>query len=458
MKKPKARRGTSLVEVMIGFVLIGFLVLLVCGAVTSTYKTAAAMQKMTGLYYKGQQQIEDELDLLEKNVTKKYLYEKELASGSTEDPALRKKLEDLNAEIEEGREKLTVRLFGKDVTVYQFTRECEIENVGKFSLSAGSASGVRLERPVPVIGSASISMIGAGQSPAIYNAEGQILSTNVTYDDYNLEYRYAELYQWFVSSGDQHGVYYADGTPGPDEGQHGTVMPIYPDDFTLIPSERTSSMTVKSEYRGKFVFCLVTPLSVNGKMGASVMSNLVYVSDLPAGCDYRAVIDPSLMPLVYEESGKSRAAVVDSTAAASGSFILKSGSPFIDQKGETISENAGSATRFLRLETADAIRSGAGLTAKAGDKIFLVVRNRDVVRKNFLSAGAVSYGFGKNAYCSDPTYSGWVLMRVDVESASAGSAYTLTGRVDVAEMIVVSKTDAGKTEELTAYFKNKYAL
>ena len=96
--KMKKRKGISLVEVMMAFVLIGFLVLMVSGAVTSSYQTAAALQKLPELYYGGQQEIEDKLNELEKKVTKKCLCEKELHTAPSPDPAISGELDELNEE------------------------------------------------------------------------------------------------------------------------------------------------------------------------------------------------------------------------------------------------------------------------------------------------------------------------------------------------------------------------
>lgn len=447
----------SLVEVMMSFVLVGILVLLVSGAVTSSYKTAAAMQKLPGLYYKGQQGIENDLDDLEKRVTKKYLYEKELSSVAHPDPSIADSLEEINDGLREECEKLDFTLFGKDVTLYQFTREYEIEKVGNIVLHAGTASGVKLERPVPVLDTVTINAVGGSVSPECFNSVGKTLTTTVTYAETNKEYHYTELYQWYVSTGKQHAVYYADGTPGPDEMLHGTVMPVYPADFTLISSERTSSMVITEEYRGKFVFCLVTPLSVNGKMGESVVSNLVYISDLPGGLIYRAVIDPSLIVVPYGENGKAPISMLDSTSAANGTFTVNGGSPYIDLVGAMVSETSGAITRFLHFDTTDTVKSAAGLNVKDSDVIFVVARNNASSKVNFILAGSDKYGFGRNSSATEPTGDGWVLLKIKV--GNNATAYQIGGAdVDIAELIISQSPGTAGEELIGKYLKNKYGI
>ena len=453
----KKRKGISLVEVMMSFVLVGFLVLLVSGAVTSSFRTSAAMQKLPGLYYKGQQEIEDELDSLEEKVTQKYLYEKELSLSASHDASLAAELDAINAELDCDHEKIVYELFGKRVTVYQFSRECETNNVGKVKFYAGTASGVRLERPTPVIESVTINLLGESVSTNVYSASDKTVTTVVDYSETNRDYCYTELYQWYISDGDQHAVYYADGTPGPDEMQHGAVMPVYPGNFTPITSERTSTMTIKDEYRGKFIFCLATPLSINGKMGGSAMSNLIYISDLPDGLAYRAVIDPSLMTFGYSDSGIVKPSAFDSMSASDGVFTVKTGAPYVDLRGEPISEESSSASRFISFASADSIKGTSTLTPKTNDKIFAVVRSRSMVAEDFIYVGTRSYGFNNGTGITEPNESGWVIITMD--AASSSSQYTVgKADVDIAELIIVNAPGSAGSDRITEYLKNKSGM
>ncbi len=453
----KQRKGMSLVEVMMGFVLIGFLILLVGGAVTSSYKTAAAMQKLPGLYFKGQQEIENDLEDLDKDVTRKYLLEKELGMASNPSGELQSELDALNEELNAGFEKVTVNIFGKDVVIYQFERSGVIDGVGHFTLHAGTASGVRLERPVPVIETASIQVLGEAAVPEITHADGKTITTEVTYSDVNREYCYTELFQWYVSTGSEHGIYYEDGTPGPEETQHGSIMPVYPVGFTPITSERTASMIVSEAYRGKFIFCLVTPLSMNGKMGESVMSNLIYVSDLPDGLNYRAVIDPSLMLIPFDDSGIVRVSLLGSTSASSGSFTVSSGAPYIDLFGEVMSED-GAASRFVHLDPDDKLKSSTALTSRPDDVIFMVVRTEDPdASPDFIKAGTTKYGFSTNSERIDSEYGLWSILVI--ENETSGSTYTIGGvQLNIAELIIASNPGSDGRARIIEYLQHKYGI
>lgn len=453
----KAHKGISLVEVMMALVLVGFLVLMVSGAVTSSYKTATAMQKLPGLYYSGQQEIETELDELNNKITAKYRIEKELGTQAVQDAALLAQLADLDEELEETHEKITVTLFGKTVTVYQFKREVEDEDLGNFSLIAGTASGVRLERPVPVIESVTANVVGESVAAAAYNAVGSMLSTVVNYSDTNEDYRYTELYQWYISTGDQHTAYYADQTPGPDELQHGTLMPVYPANFTLISSERTATMTVKEEYVGCFVCCLVTPLSVNGKMGEAVLSNLIYISDLPAGPSYKAVIDASLMPVNYDASGWVNLSSLSGTGVAGGGFTARDGRPKLSLSGAYISASAQSATRFVRFEAGVTARSTSAAAPKKNDIVFAVVRCLEPVQKDFLKVGAKVYGYSNAEEWYGPNEEGWEIVRIKI--TDNGTEYLLDGgRFDLAELIIVSNPTVEQNQAVIGYLTSKYDI
>lgn len=455
--KMKAHKGISLVEVMMAMVLCGFLILMVGGAVTSSYQTAAAMQKLPGLYYEGQQEVENELDELEKKITDKYRYEKELGTQATQDPALLEAVEALGEELEEGREKISVTLFGKTVTVYQFKRDVEVERVGRFTLYAGTASGVRLERPTPVVSSVSSNVIGQSVSPYAYDAVGQMLSTEANYSETNADYRFTELYQWYISTGTQHAAYYADGTPGPDEIQHGVLMPVYPADFTLLSSERSASLTVTDEYRGHFVCCLVTPLSVNGKMGEAVLSNLIYISDLPGGVSYKAVIDVSMMQPDYDASGWVTLSSLQSVNAASGSFTSKSGRPTVYLPGELTSEDALSASRFVRFENGVSMKSSSAAAPKANDQVFAVIRLNDGSQQDFLTVGTKKYGFSNAREVIGPSAGGWCIVRMGI--TKNGTEYVLEGgSFDLAELIVAQTPSADQIAEIMNYLSEKYSI
>lgn len=452
----KTRKGSSLVEVLISFVLIGVIILMVGGAVTSAYKTATVLQKYPAVYYKGQEAVENELDYLNKKITRKYLCEKELGTLVNPDPALAEELNGINEELEEGREKVTVTLFGKNVTVYQFEKDCSIDSVGNVLLYAGTASGVRLERPVPVIDSVTANIVGQVPAGSYYNAVGSTIVTEVNYADTNADYRYSELYQWYVSSGDQRTVWYDDGTPGPNELQHGSLLPVYPGNFTLITSERTSSIVVTEEYKGKFLFCLVTPLSINGKMGDSVMSTPIYIDALPEGLNYRAVIDPSLMTLTYSADGKAKPANFESTGAASGYFSRKEGEPYIDLNGTVISEDKDALTRFIHFELRQKLQASSSLRSKTGDVVFAVVRTELTLGQDFLEAGR-KYGFLTNESITDPNLGGWRLIRMRISDKD--KTYILSNaQYDLAELIIVSNPGDEGEARITEYLTNKYGI
>ncbi len=485
----KQRKGMSLVEVMISFVLISFLILMVSGAVTSSYQTSAKIRKLPGLYYEGQQEVEGELDALDQKLTRKYLLEKELGTLADPDPSLIAEIAGLNAEIESTHEKVNLTLFGKPVVLYQFSRTCTSEDGNSITLHAGTASGVRMERPVPVIDQVTINPLGGSVVTDVFSAAGSVITSSVAYSDTNQSYRYAELYQWYVSVNDAHSVYYSDQTPGPDE-QQGTLMPVYPEDFTPITSERGASMTVTDEYRGKFLLLVVTPLSVNGKMGDDVMSNPVYVSSLPAGINYRAVLDPSLTSVGYDPSGRVYMPVVGSMSASGGVFTARSGCPYIDLNGSVTSSEGDNASRFLHFEPYDVIGSANGLTPLANDKVFAVVRSYDGA-PYFFTDGLNGYGTANFEYVLGPSLGGWMILSFNIgvvpeaeEAAddppaaeppagpgappatpvspapeTVGAEYLIgAGQFDIAEFMIVSDPGEYGTAVLLEYLRTKYGI
>ena len=460
----KQRKGMSLIEVVIAFALVSILIVMVSGAVTSTYQTSYKLQQLPTVYYAGQQAVENELAELDALIEEKYMIEKTIATQTQPDQDLINRLAAINAELVgpvggvEGnrvREHYTLELFGKTVNVYRFELDEEIEGVGTVHFCAGTASGVRYERPVPLIDYVTVSdIMGGNPVYALYGAVGTTLRCSPTYiDDANLDYRAMnedqdlDHYLWYTSpaypdpsvaadmdevqlkdivdSQKLHCVYFTDqghhvtGTIGSDDSIISGTMPVFPSNFDGIYEtvKRVSSYTVTADDLGKFICCAVTPQSVNDAMGTTVVSNLVYLSALPVltradgSTKYKAVIDPSLMRLPEDTedhivtSGAGFSSFSSWLPGTNCTFSNTQGKGELHQEGSCTSEINDFKSRYIRVRCGGNEGVGVGnvissnLAAESGDVIYMVVREHlqtrqspTVINQSYIRAAAHSSG------------------------------------------------------------------
>jgi hypothetical protein len=101
------------------------------------------------------------------------------------------------------------------------------------------------------------------------------------------------IYRWYVS---RPGFNIPMISTAPEEVETGTKYPRFPDDYSIIPSSSNTTLaSVVSRYPGRHVLCTVTPASTSGKMGATAVSNPIFVSGLPVRTDLQLHLDASLV-------------------------------------------------------------------------------------------------------------------------------------------------------------------
>jgi len=102
------------------------------------------------------------------------------------------------------------------------------------------------------------------------------------------------IYRWYVSREGFNIPMLTASTP--EEVETGTKYPRFPDDYSIVPSAPNSTLaSVVSRYPGRHVLCTVTPASTSGKMGATAVSNPVFVSGLPYRSNLELHLDASLI-------------------------------------------------------------------------------------------------------------------------------------------------------------------
>lgn len=362
----RRHRGMTLVEVSISFVLISILVLIVGGFMTSSYVLSAQMDDLPNAYYGAQDGAEHELDTVRKLVDEKYRLTNEMKNMPDYQitAEMRERLAQINRDLA-GYSARTMNLFGGSVEVYEFSKDFTLTNGTTMHLYAGAPNAVTIERPVPIIDDVGINLQGSGITNEVYYAKGREINSTVSYNEKNKKYYSRNMYQWYVSTGDFHTMPYSGKADIPEAAQMG-LIPVYPDNFTLIPGATSASLPIKDEYAGKFVACVVTPLSIGGKMGRSVISNFIYVSPLPklSRGTYQMVIDPSIMSFNYTGSDFISKSEIPSRLPEGVSLISNgSQSPEVSLAGDvtasTISDivtKEGKLSRYIRFTPSRSMR------------------------------------------------------------------------------------------------------
>lgn len=128
------------------------------------------------------------------------------------------------------------------------------------------------------------------------------LGEAITVDNSGLLIRY--VYHWYISKGNQ----YIPSNP-----------PSFPDDYEIITEHTSKTIaSVPSEYSGRFVKLVVTPVGEKGKMGTSVTSNAVYLSPFPLNTNLVMHLDAS-----YIDSDDTANQVRKETVGESMSNLVK---------------------------------------------------------------------------------------------------------------------------------------
>lgn len=464
-RNPSFRRGFSLVEVILAFLVLSLLVMMVVGVVTSSYMMSAQLKELPNTYYRAQNEVEQEMDKLKKLVTEKYRIQNELLNVPEIDPELSTRLSDINSQLS-GYESSPVALFGKSVDVFDFKMEYVSPGGRELTLYAGVANTERLERPVPIIDKVTINVNGAPVENDVYNGIGAMVNVSVDYNSKNYGYYYRDLYQWFLCTGDFHTANYPS-----DDGQgellYGTVFAQYPNDFTLIPSANGPSITIDSSYAGKFLLCVATPLSIEGKMGSPVISNYLYISGLPAlsAGSYKMVLEPSITTYDYDPSNLVRIDQILSRKPAGGRLLsVGTTRPAIDLSGAVTDTSLsasltgrGNFSRYISFYSGSMMRASdfysAGTTT-----LFAVVRNGEGTEVDFIRSGLITAGFATHSFSSGGGGdTGWQILEAALPSNC--SEFELGGcKFDAAELIVVSNASGSDRTAIRSYLSGKYHI
>lgn len=262
----KSDRGFTLIEIMIAIALLGILSMGMLSGLTAQYRLLKRTDQFTVNLGTAQQTMEQFI-----SNTKN-----ELKSGSEPDGAQ------------------TYTLFAGTAYERQVTGYPETISLGSEGSLFTVVGSEVLDYPVASITNLQIQFNPTGSTAYIYNSSlysGISSFTLSDPDNVNL----TTIYRWYVSRAGFNIPVPSD----PDdieEVEIGSKYPRFPDDYTIIPSSNTTVLTnIISSYAGRHIICTATPAARSGKMGATKISNPLFISGLPVHDDLVLHLDASMI-------------------------------------------------------------------------------------------------------------------------------------------------------------------
>lgn len=479
--KGRKLQAFTLTEVLISFILISFIAIMVCSAMSSGFVLSAKLYELPNAYYEAEDEAERKMDELSEKVKRYYRLRNEIQNtpNSQLDPALQTELTAISNELS-SVPKETVSLFGKSVEIYKIDLDHD-----SLKLHAGIVNAEQLERPVPIIEEVSIKPQGGGSDSDLYFSAGTVVEASVDYDSKNSNYRLRDLYQWYIGTGGFHTAEYADGAHQEDEPRSGLVYTNYPVHFTLLVGETQSTIQIKEAYYGQLLVCVVTPLSKNGAMGESKVSNPLYISALPkiSSGKYRMFFDISatafnytvndVTPPITEISNRGLDTVQGKfTSTGNARPVVNLDGATTDTVTVTAPTETGTYSRYLSFTDTTYMTSENFWNNIINPHAFVVVKNNNSSDVDFItvkdqsnSSINIKGGLITNIRKTDGRGdSGWQVIEVKLNS---GTTNLLKGvitlgktKVDVAEFIVVGNAEASQDEcdKIWNYLLQKYRI
>jgi len=268
----KNNKGFTLVEIIVSIALLGIICVGLFSGLTLQYRLMKSTQSITSDVAGAQQQMELEISDVKKAI------QDGTASSSDE------KSYPFHFISDDG--------MTYDCTVSGYPKEIEV-SLGNSTRKLYTVIADHL-MPEFAVASATITIEfsdGVTLDFAYIDTPSLYVKSNVTIDDPE-NVNMTNIYRWYVSRAG----FNIPMISNPSEIENGTVYPRFPDDYTIISGANSANLTsISSKYAGRHLICTVTPAAQSGKMGATAVSNPVYLSGLPVTSDLRLHLDASMI-------------------------------------------------------------------------------------------------------------------------------------------------------------------
>jgi len=266
VRRVKDNRGFTLIEVIVSIALMGIISIGMLTALSAEFKLLKNTQTFTEDVSSAQQNIEEGISDVKKAVQDE-------------------------TSTETGH---SYTIFGGTAyarTVNGFPREIDIRVGGDSRTLYTIIADNRM--PEFLTASATVEIDFSNDSKNYKDNPSLSARSDVNIDDPN-GVNLTNIYRWYVSRAGFNIPELTDENPA--EVEIGTKYPRFPDDYSVIPgTSATTLASLSDRYPGRHVICTVTPASQSGKMGATAVSNALFVGGLPVKDNLRLHLDASMI-------------------------------------------------------------------------------------------------------------------------------------------------------------------
>ena len=477
--------GFTLVEVVLSFVLISIISLLVGHTFTSAYVMSSKLEEMPKNYYKAQAEIEEEISILSDDINEFYNLDNEIKNKP--DSEITPEMVARHNELEKKLAMYTkkpIELFGKDIDMYTFNN-----NQAKTKIVAGGVNFVSHNHTVPIINNVSINngeLDTYGLFEKCYDPYGHIdrkIYANVVFDNKNKSTIGGIHYDWYVGDKKYHTVPFIEGYKY-SSNMFLNAFALFPSGFKLVEDSGSQNfLKIDESFYNRFVVCVATPISKDGSAGMPKVSNYVYVSGLPTTKlkantletkedIVKMVIDPSLDSQHYTTEEEVELKEINSRYNFSGKTVKLyaegSNYPKLNLVGSMTNTDFPSDvnkqfyTRYIKFDENSSMKT-KNFDCKNNSYIYIVARDRNKNKEDFVFTGSASYGFQQNSgdiAMTGPSEEGWQIIRIALNGDSDCDGIVFgKSNVDIAEISVLSSINGDHVNErMVNYLSSKYSI
>lgn len=294
-------KGLTLLEVIIAIALLGIICVGMLTAMTSQYSLLHRTRSMTESLFEAQQLMEQRIESVKKSVE-----EGTTPSGT----------------------KTAYTLFsGTDErTVFGYVNSVEVPyGTSNMRLDAVAVDMKPLVFDVPQVSNVMIEFYSTSTLPYAYTSTPSmyVKSSFTKVDPQNVFLM--GIHRWYVSREGFNTPNIIDPTKK-FELEKGTVYPRFPEDYTLITGAIMKDLTtIKSMYAGRHLLYTITPAAKSGKMGATEISNAVFIPGLSVTNNLVLHLDASMISVEDTDvaTGSLREVVTNSGGISTSKYFVK---------------------------------------------------------------------------------------------------------------------------------------
>ncbi|MGL5439741.1 MAG: type II secretion system protein [Filifactoraceae bacterium] len=291
----KSRKGFTLMEVVMSFLIVSILFFLVMATLTGMGMQLKKERERTVFAFNEQGELEEKIAKVEKLISEKLKQEEILnASGSLE-PDIKKdteeKLEKIKAELS-AYNSFIETVNNVDIKIYEVNvdhKNSEGVKIGK--LSAWVLDRKELSFSMPEVDSIKIKFFDEPDNniPKYgFNRVGKSMSSDVKYGK-NKDKLFTEQYVWYSSRPGFHMIEPSSEKFKAEELLIGKVYPVFSRSYEYISEDGSSAQSekektlseVKDNMKGRFIILGLRPTIREGKIGVESKSNSYYIANYP---------------------------------------------------------------------------------------------------------------------------------------------------------------------------------